>query len=106
MAQKKTTVRHTGDTATELITDLHTGDMTIATAQEMGPVLEEAKRQREANTQIGTHNRIGQNHMRPIAEVPMMVYNQSIREKWGKKRWKQWLNDPDNKMFRITDGRA
>ncbi len=105
MAQKKSIVRHTGDTATELVTDLHTGDMTIHTAQEMQPVLDEAKRMREASKQMGTHQRIGQNHMRPVAEVPMLVYNQSIRENWGKKEWRKWLNDPDNKAFRITDGK-
>lgn len=60
---------------------------------------------REANHQVG--HRVGsQNHMRHLAEVPMSVYNQAMREQWDWKRWRQWLNDPDNAPLRVTKGRV
>lgn len=36
--------------------------------------------------------------------VPLTVYEQSVLEGWDEKRWNRWLNDPDNKAFRIYNG--
>ena len=33
--------------------------------------------------------------------IPMTVYEKSVLEQWDDGDWKRWLNDPDNKMFRI-----
>ena len=46
--------------------------------------------------------------LKHVAEVPMVIYQQAIREGWAndKKKWKKWLNDPDNKLFRIWQGRV
>lgn len=41
-----------------------------------------------------------------VARVPMTIYEQSIHEQWDEAKWKQWLNDPDNKAFRIWPGRV
>lgn len=41
-----------------------------------------------------------------VARVPLTIYEQSIHEGWGEDRWKRWLNDPDNKFFRIWPGRV
>lgn len=41
-----------------------------------------------------------------VARAPLTVYEQSIRENWDDKRWKRWLNDPDNKAFRIWPGQV
>lgn len=41
--------------------------------------------------------------MRYIARgVPVAVYEQSVREEWDEKRWTQWLEDPDNRIFRVS----
>jgi hypothetical protein len=46
--------------------------------------------------------------LKHVAEVPMVIYQQAIREGWAndRKKWKNWLNDPDNKLFRIWQGKV
>jgi len=46
--------------------------------------------------------------LKHVAEVPMVIYQQAIREGWAndRKKWKKWLNDPDNKLFRIWQGKV
>lgn len=39
-----------------------------------------------------------------LARVPLTIYEQSIREQWDEDDWKKWLNDPDNKAFRVWWG--
>jgi len=41
-----------------------------------------------------------------LARIPMTVYETSIHENWGDDDWKKWLNDPQNKPFRIWPGRV
>jgi hypothetical protein len=43
-----------------------------------------------------------------VAEIPMVIYQKAVREGWAedKKKFKEWLNDPDNKMFRSWKGRV
>ncbi len=45
---------------------------------------------------------------RLLAEVPMAVYLRACTEGWvnDAKAWKKWLNDSDNKAFRVHEGRA
>lgn len=45
-------------------------------------------------------------HYRPIAHIPVHVTERAMREGWynDKKAWKRWLNDSDNKHFRIWEG--
>ena len=96
-----------------IVSSYKTGQVTLQVEDEkliiherenVQPILDQAKRLREENHQVGA--RVGsQNHLRHVAEVPMSVYNRSIREKWGKKEWRQWANDPDNACLRVTQGR-
>lgn len=41
-----------------------------------------------------------------VARVPMTVYERSLHEGWDEDDWKKWLNDPDNKAFRVWEGRV
>lgn len=45
--------------------------------------------------------------MKPVAFIPMEVLNKAYIEGWfdDKDRWRSWVNDPDNRDFRITTGR-
>ena len=45
--------------------------------------------------------------LRHVAYIPEAVWNQAYREGWvhDKKKWKEWANDPHNKMFRTWPGR-
>lgn len=83
------------------------GRFHIQTAQDLSPLLADAKQQREDNHVIGAR-RWGQKHMYPIAHVPIEVWERSIREGWSddKKKWRAWLNDPDNAPLRLTEGRV
>ena len=44
---------------------------------------------------------------RLAAVIPETVLNQAMLEGWfhDKARWRQWANDPDNRAFRVTQGR-
>ena len=44
---------------------------------------------------------------RPIADVPMSVVGEAIKEGWfsDKNQWKKWYNDSHNAKFRLTHGR-
>jgi hypothetical protein len=46
--------------------------------------------------------------MRHIAEVPMVIWQKALREGWSQDRakWKEWLNNPDNKVFRTWQGKV
>lgn len=40
-----------------------------------------------------------------VARVPMTIYEKSLHEGWDEDDWKKWLNDPDNRCFRVWEGR-
>jgi hypothetical protein len=44
---------------------------------------------------------------KPVAFVPETVLNRAFVEGWfhDKAKWRQWINDPENRDFRITQGR-
>ena len=45
-------------------------------------------------------------NMKLAARVPVPIAEQAMREGWDDEDWKRWLNDPDNKMFRVWPGRV
>jgi hypothetical protein len=102
----KETYFNNGDVLRELGSDLSApNEVTVHTAQNLEPVAELADQLREHHKVIGhrkSHNLV------PICEIPMIEYERAFREGWvnDPKAWKKWMNDPVNKMFRITDGRA
>ncbi len=69
------------------------------TTQNVQPILDNVKNL--------SHGKQGK-ELKHVAEVPMVIYQQAIREGWAndKKKWKKWLNNPDNKLFRIWQGRV
>ena len=38
--------------------------------------------------------------LRHVAIIPKFVLEQSLRERWTKKDWKNWANNHDNRPFR------
>lgn len=46
--------------------------------------------------------------LRPVAHIPVSVTDRAFREGWynDPKAWKKWLNDPENRDFRIWEGRV
>lgn len=74
------------------------GKFRVFTEMQMDGVLASIERDRD-NIRPGSLNKL-------VARVPMTVYEQSIHEGWDEDKWKSWLNDPDNKAFRIWPGRV
>lgn len=71
---------------------------TVHTQVEMDEVLEGVKRARENQNPRAVN--------KTVARVPMTVYEQSLVEQWDEGDWKKWLNDPDNKAYRIWQGKV
>ena len=98
---------HRGSVLKELITHDHEpeGTLHVRTAQDLEPVLDLAKKMRVEHAQVG-HRMSKQ--MVPVAEVPMIIYEQAVREGWSEDpaAWRRWLNDPQNRPFRVTEGRV
>lgn len=81
------------------------GAVTDQTKHAIEPHLEYAKYLRETHpTQKVAGNHAG---WKEVAYVPPWVLEQAMREGRmdDKEWWKKWLNDADNKAFRITNGR-
>ena len=70
------------------------------TFENVDPLVKLCKEQRD----MGVNRK---SSMRPVAHVPETVVMASMREGWfhDTKRWKQWVNDRDNKAFRCSEGR-
>ena len=96
MTINRTTIDLTKTLKSEFITQ---DDKNIYhTAQNVRPVIEHARALRELEP--------GKT-FRHAAEIPKVIWNKALREGWhnDKKAWKRWLNDPDNKAFRVWQGK-
>jgi len=49
---------------------------------------------------------IGSKDKKPLANVPHSVFHQALKEKWSQADWRKWMNNSENRDFRITDGVA
>lgn len=83
--------------------DEATDEMSLTVEQDVTPVIESATRMRNSLTSL---DRWGDGAV--VAQVPLSIYYQWMRE--GKDRddafLRRWLNDPDNKKFRVKEGRV
>lgn len=99
MAESRMTYRNSDGVRRTSIVDTDRPDqITIYTEADMTETIESVKRMREAQDPKSTH--------RHLARVPMTVYEKSILEDWDDADWDRWLNDPDNAMFRVWQGRV
>lgn len=76
------------------------GDFAIQTVEDVEPIIDSVKELSE--------NQGGKSHWKHVARVPVTVVEQAMREGWyhDQAKWKQWLNDSQNKDFRVWKGRA
>ena len=53
-------------------------------------------------------NHAARGDMKHVASIPITVYEKALREGWAedKAAWKRYLNDPDNRAFRVWEGRV
>lgn len=73
---------------------------TIATTEDVSGIIDFCKVKREA---MGMRAPDGMVH---VAEVPLSIAEQAEVEGWDKAKWRKWLNDPDNDVFRVWRGRV
>jgi len=87
-----------GSIVRTVITDDAEGTVTHVMAQDCEPVIAAAAARRELPMD---------KELRPVAEVPMVVIERAMREGWinDQAAWRRWLNDSDNRAFRVWGGR-
>jgi hypothetical protein len=68
--------------------------------QEVGRILRANQRDADVD-QTGRHFRL-------VARVPIAIINKARAEGWqhDEQKWRRWLNDPDNRAFRVWPGRV
>jgi hypothetical protein len=76
------------------------GRVAWETIEDHAPTVESAKLLREHVTR--------KDPFRHVARVPLIVYEQALREGWAddEDKWREWLNDADNAAFRVWMGRV
>ena len=90
---------HTGNVVKEVI---HENDRTtFAEHENVEPLLRKCHTMRE---HVSLNRKSA---YRPIAEVPMSVVADAIKQGWfsDKSRWKKWYNDSHNALLRLSTGR-
>jgi hypothetical protein len=99
---KKVLYDHTGTVARVLHQEDETFDGTfhIETIEDVEPIIESVNVLRD-------EQRV-RSDMKHVARVPVSVVEQAMREGWlhDDAKWNQWLNDPQNKDFRVWQGRV
>lgn len=80
------------------------GTFTLYSEQDCEAIIQQNRRDRELQQAHGTRGEI----FRKVASVPVDVFEQACREGWVEDddRWKRWLNDGENRDFRVYEGRV
>ena len=74
------------------------GSFTISSEQDLEGIIEQNKMLRE--------NQTGKEKFRLAARVPVHIVEKAMREGWlhDEDKWKRWLNDGENRDFRVWEG--
>jgi len=73
--------------------------LVVKTEVVMDGVIETNKIMRELHPTKSTNKLVARG-------VPLTVYERSVHEGWDDKDWDRWLNDSDNAVFRVWEGRV
>lgn len=75
------------------------GDFSIETVEDVEPAIESAK--------VLADNHAERGDLKHVARVPVTVVEKAMREGWfhDQAAWSRFLNDADNKKFRVWQGR-
>lgn len=96
MEHKTVYVNKDGVRRTMISDDDRPGEIRVFTEADMTSLVENNKKLAELHPRHSTN--------KLVARVPMTVYEKSVIEDWEESDWKKWLNDPDNKAFRVWGG--
>lgn len=77
-------------------------EFTLQTTENLDPIIQFCQHQRE------NLRPQGQRDMVPVAEIPLSVVEKMMADgSWDDENaLKRWLNDPDNRCFRIWEGKV
>lgn len=95
----KTTLTKTTTREKALHSDATSDDLVFVSKQNVRPVIDEAKQLAEKPMD---------KDFKPVAVIPDIIVEQMMRDgSWGDPAaMKRWLNDPQNKCFRVWGGRV
>jgi hypothetical protein len=100
MAERKVTYRNDGAIKrTAVWEDDDPLKIHIYTEQDLTQAIENNKILSELHPSRSTNKLVARG-------VPVSVYEKSILENWDSKDWARWLDDPDNRAFRVWPGRV
>jgi hypothetical protein len=71
----------------------------VYTEQDMTQTIENNKVMAELHPRRSTNKLLARG-------VPISVAERAMREDWDDRDWAKWLDDPDNKAFRVWQGRV
>lgn len=100
-ARKITTVEDTG--ATDWFHyDQHQGGFTVETVQDVEPIMEYTKRA------MSNARQDWKGDVRHVASIPLVILEQLRKDGIldDQKRYRAWLNDRDNQVFRTHGGKV
>lgn len=82
------------------VAHLEDGNLTVEDRYDIEPALDLARLSRDTVTPS--------KEMRLAAIIPQDVLDRAFREGWynDKKAWKKWMNEPQNRPFRVWEGRT
>lgn len=96
---------HRGNVARVLHSDPLDDDyFSIETFEDVEPIIDTVKNLRDDLV----HHRNSDAGWTHVAVVPMHVVEKSMREGWfnDEREWDKWSNEPQNKDFRVYEGRV
>jgi hypothetical protein len=95
----KTVITRTDTVEKAIVSDNLSDELVFVTQQDVAPVIEQAKRLAEQPMD---------KDFKPVAVIPDVIVEKMMREgSWNDPAaLKRWLNDPQNKCFRVSPGRV
>ena len=100
MTERKVTYRNDGAVKRTMVWEDDDPDtIRVYTEQDLTQAIENNKKLAELHPRRSTNKLVARG-------VPVSVYEKSVLEGWDSNDWNRWLNDPDNRAFRIWQGRV
>ena len=88
-----------GVTRTSIWDEEDPSQVTVKTTVDLTQAMDNNHRLRDMHPRRSTNKLVARG-------VPLTVAEQAIREQWDDRDWAKWLDDPDNKAFRVWQGRV
>jgi len=100
MAESKFTYRDSGGVRqTSIWDDDYPGRLVVHTEMDLGRIPENNQELRDLHPRRSANKLLARG-------VPRTVAEKAIREQWDERDWAKWLDDPDNAVFRVWQGRV